>query len=227
MYKRFKKQFSEIKSEVLGLNESQNNIFDSVLAPVFFVLLNRFFDLNIAIIGTGFLVVLTIIYRVLRKDDLKFAFIGVVGTIVALLIARFQGSASGFFLPGIIRDLSIALIGFVSILIRRPFTIYSSQYFRKWPMEWYLLPSVKPAYNQIAILWVAFLSLKGGLQILFFNNPEVLAIIKLSTSNQTTLILLIVSYFFGLRKLKNLKGPSVEEFNNNVSPPWKGQERGF
>ena len=227
MFKRFKKQFSEIKSEVLGLNESQNNVFDSVLAPVFFVLLNRFFDLNIAIIGTGFLVALTIIYRVLRKDDLKFAFIGVVGTIVALLIARFQGSASGFFLPGIIRDLSIALIGFVSILIRRPFTIYSSQYFRKWPMEWYLLPSVKPAYNQVAILWVAFLSLKGGLQILFFNNPEILAIIKLSTSNQTTLILLIVSYFLGLRKLKNLKGPSVEEFNNNVSPPWKGQERGF
>ena len=227
MFKRFKKQFSEIKSEVLGLNESQNNVFDSILAPVFFVLLNRFFDLNIAIIGTGFLVVLTIIYRVLRKDDLKFAFIGVVGTIVALLIARFQGSASGFFLPGIIRDLSIALIGFVSILIRRPFTIYSSQYFRKWPMEWYLLPSVKPAYNQVAILWVAFLSLKGGLQILFFNNPEILAIIKLSTSNQTTLILLIVSYFLGLRKLKNLKGPSVEEFNNNVSPPWKGQERGF
>ena len=227
MFKRFKKQFSEIKSEVLGLNESENNVFDSILAPVFFVLLNRFFDLNIAIIGTGFLVVLTIIYRVLRKDDLKFAVIGVVGTIVALLIARFQGSASGFFLPGIIRDLSIALIGFVSILIRRPFTIYSSQYFRKWPMEWYLLPSVKPAYNQVAILWVAFLSLKGGLQILFFNNPEILAIIKLSTSNQTTLILLIVSYFLGLRKLKNLKGPSVEEFNNNVSPPWKGQERGF
>ncbi len=227
MFKRFKKQFSEIKSEVLGLNESQNNVFDSILAPVFFVLLNRFFDLNIAIIGTGFLVVLTIIYRVLRKDDLKFAFIGVVGTIVALLIARFQGSASGFFLPGIIRDLSIALIGFISILIRRPFTIYSSQYFRKWPMEWYLLPSVKPAYNQVAILWVAFLSLKGGLQVLFFNNPEILAIIKLSTSNQTTLILLIVSYFLGLRKLKNLKGPSVEEFNNNVSPPWKGQERGF
>jgi hypothetical protein len=215
LFKRFKKQFSEIKSEVLGLNESQNNVFDSILAPVFFVLLNRFFDLNIAIIGTGFLVVLTIIYRVLRKDDLKFAFIGVVGTIVALLIARFQGSASGFFLPGIIRDLSIALIGFISILIRRPFTIYSSQYFRKWPMEWYLLPSVKPAYNQVAILWVAFLSLKGGLQILFFNNPEILAIIKLSTSNQTTLILLIVSYFLGLRKLKN------------VSPPWKGQERGF
>ena len=81
--------------------------------------------------------------------------------------------------------------------------------------------------QQVAILWVAFLSLKGGLQILFFNNPEILAIIKLSTSNQTTLILLIVSYFLGLRKLKNLKGPSVEEFKNNVSPPWKGQERGF
>ena len=52
------------------------------------------------------------------------------------------------------------------------------------------MPSVKPAYKQVAILWVAFLSLQGGLQIFFSNNPEILAIIKLSTFNQTILILL-------------------------------------
>ena len=111
---------------------------------------------------------------------------------------RIQGTASGFFLPGIIRDLSIAFIGLVSIVLRKPFTIYSSMYFRKWPREWYLLPTVKPAYNQVAILWVIFLGVKGGLQVLFFDNPEVLAVIKLATSNQTTLILLVVSYFIHL-----------------------------
>jgi|TARA_A100001234_G_C12420812_1_gene298569 hypothetical protein len=100
-------------------------------------------------------------------------------------------------------------------------------YFRKWPREWYLLPTVKPAYNRVAILWVIFLGVKGGLQVLFFDNPEVLAVIKLATSNQTTLILLVVSYFIGLNKLKALHGPSVEEFKNNTPPPWKGQQRGF
>ena len=89
-------------------------------------------------------------------------------------------------------------------------------YFRKWPREWYLLPTVKPAYNRVAILWVIFLGVKGGLQVLFFDNPEVLAVIKLATSNQTTLILLVVSYFIGLNKLKALHGPSVEEFKNNT-----------
>lgn len=227
MFKKFKNQFNEIKSEVLGLNESQNNIFDSILAPVFFVLTFRFFDLNIAIISTAVLVALTFGYRLVKKDEIKFAFYGVLGTLVALLIAQIQGTASGFFLPGIIRDLSIAFIGFVSIVFKKPFTIYSSMYFRKWPMEWYLLPTVKPAYNRVAILWVLFLGAKGGLQVLFFNNPEVLAIIKLTTSNQTTLILLVVSYFIGLNKLKALNGPSVEEFKNNTPPPWKGQQRGF
>ena len=186
MFKRFKNQFTEIKSEVLGLNESQNNIFDSILAPVFFVLTFRFFDLNIAIISTAVLVALTFGYRLVKKDEIKFAFYGVLGTLVALLIAQIQGTASGFFLPGIIRDLSIAFIGLVSIVLRKPFTIYSSMYFRKWPREWYLLPTVKPAYNRVAILWVIFLGVKGGLQVLFFDNPEVLAVIKLATSNQTT-----------------------------------------
>ena len=68
MFKRFKNQFTEIKSEVLGLNESQNNIFDSILAPVFFVLTFRFFDLNIAIISTAVLVALTFGYRLVKKD---------------------------------------------------------------------------------------------------------------------------------------------------------------
>ncbi len=123
MFKRFKNQFTEIKSEVLGLNESQNNIFDSILAPVFFVLTFRFFDLNIAIISTAVLVALTFGYRLVKKDEIKFAFYGVLGTLVALLIAQIQGTASGFFLPGIIRDLSIAFIGLVSIVFRKPFTI--------------------------------------------------------------------------------------------------------
>jgi len=67
-------------------------------------------------------------------------------TIVALFLARVQGSASGFFIPGIVRDLSIAVVGLVSIIVKKPFTIYSSKAIRKWPQEWYVHEQVRPAY---------------------------------------------------------------------------------
>ena len=78
-----------------------------------------------------------------------------------------------------------------------------------------------------AIIWTIYLSLKAGLQIYFFNNPEILVVIKLATSNQSTLILLVISYIVGQRSLQNLNGPSVEEFVNNLPEPWISQQKGF
>ena len=162
----------------------------------------------------------TFLYRILRKESLRNSLIGVGGTSIALLIAQIQGTASGFFLPGIIRDLSVALIGFISILLGRPFTIYTSKSIRGWPLDWFLHKNVKPAYREVATIWVIFLSIKGLLQLYFFSSPEILAIIKLATSNQTTIALLVLTYIYVQRKLIQLGGPSVEEFKNKVHPPW-------
>ena len=69
--------------------------------------------------------------------------------------------------------------------------------------------------------------LKGGLQVIFFNSPEILVTIKLLSSNQTTLILLVATYMVGQNKLQSLSGPSVDEFINGTPPPWKSQQKGF
>ena len=150
-----------------------------------------------------------------------------IGTIGALFLARVQGSASGFFIPGIVRDLSIAVVGLVSIVVKKPFTIYSSKAIRKWPQEWYVHEQVRPAYTRVAIIWTVYLFLKGGLQVIFFNSPEILVTIKLLSSNQTTLILLVATYMVGQNKLQSLSGPSVDEFINGTPPPWKSQQKGF
>ena len=86
---------------------------------------------------------------------------------------------------------------------------------------------IKPAYREVAIIWILFLGLKGLLQIYFFSSPEILIIIKIGTSNQTTLLLLVLTYLYGQKRLRKLGGPSVEEFNNNASPPWTSQQSGF
>jgi hypothetical protein len=38
---------------------------------------------------------------------------------------------------------------------------------------------------------------------------------------------LIASYLYGTWRLRNLGGPSVEEFKSGAEPPWEGQQRGF
>jgi hypothetical protein len=42
-----------------------------------------------------------------------------------------------------------------------------------------------------------------------------------------TVILLVISYLYGLWRLSQLKGPSIEEFKAGKQPPWQGQKRGF
>ena len=225
--KKFYTKYLEIKEELKELNFNQEGVFDSVVAPLFFVITNNFTTLSQSILYTGILLLLLFLYRLLRKQNLKFVFYGLIGTLVALLLARIQGSASGFFIPGIVRDMSIAFVGLVSILIKKPFTIYSSKAMRKWPQEWYLHELVRPAYSKVAIIWTLYLFLKGGLQIIFFNSPEILVTIKLLSSNQTTLILLVITYIIGQNKLQSLGGPSVDEFINNIPAPWKSQQKGF
>ena len=227
MFNSFRKKFNDIKKDFQDLPIANENFLDAVLAPVFFVSISRFQDLQTSILLTVGLIIVTFAYRIVRKESIRNSLIGVAGTSIALAIAQVQGTASGFFLPGIIRDLSIALVGFVTILIGRPFTIYTSKSIRGWPLDWFLHKNVKPAYREVATIWVIFLSIKGLLQLYFFSSPEILAIIKLATSNQTTIALLVLTYIYGQRKLIKLGGPSVEEFKNKVPPPWSGQKSGF
>ena len=223
----FKEKFLEIKEELKALNPNNESIVDGVIAPIFFVVLANFVELNTAIYSTAILLTSLLVLRLFQKQNIKFVIYGFIGSLIALAIARRQGSSSGFFLIGIIRDGAIGIVGILSILLGRPFTIYSSKAFRNWTKEWYFHKKIKPAYTKVAMIWSIYLLLKAGLQIYFYENPEILVLIKLATSNQTTIILLVVSYIYGQSQLKKLKGPSVEEFNNNSPEPWEGQLKGF
>ena len=223
----FKNKFLEIKEELKALNPNNESIVDGVIAPIFFVVLANFVELNTAIYSTAILLTSLLVLRLVQKQNVKFVIYGFIGSLVALAIARRQGSSSGFFLIGIVRDSAIGIIGILSILVGRPFTIYSSKAFRYWPKDWYFHKKVKPAYSRVAMIWSIYLILKAGLQIYFYENAEILVLIKLATSNQTTIILLVVSYIYGQNQLKKLKGPSVKEFINDSPEPWEGQLKGF
>ena len=61
-----------------------------------------------------------ILLRAVRKEPIQPAVSGLLGVVVASLIALYTGSAEGYFLPGIWMSLAMAVVFAVSIAMRRP-----------------------------------------------------------------------------------------------------------
>jgi hypothetical protein len=148
---------------------------------------------------------------------------------VAVLLVRVSGRASSYFLPTILGNgvtLSLALI---SLVVRRPLVAWTSYLARRWPRPWYWHPRVRPAYSEVTAAWTVYFALRLALQLwlLRADSAAGLAVMQAVTSWPATLVLLIFSYLYGTWRLKQLQGPSVQEFLQNSPPPWQGQKRGF
>ena len=117
----------------------------------------------------------------------------------------------------------------VSGLVGRPIVAYTSYLARRWPLEWYWHPKVRPAYSEVTWTWAVFFGLRLLLQLILFRQEEasLLGLVQFLTGWPATIIVLIVSYLYGTWRLRNLGGPSVKEFESGTEPPWEGQQRGF
>ena len=58
--------------------------------------------------------------RKFRRESIQPAVSGLLGVVVASLIAFYTGSAEGYFLPGIWMSLVMAVVFMVSVVVRRP-----------------------------------------------------------------------------------------------------------
>jgi hypothetical protein len=61
-----------------------------------------------------------IMMRMFRRESIQPAVSGLLGVVIAALIAFYTGSAEGYFLPGIWASLVMAVVLTASILVRRP-----------------------------------------------------------------------------------------------------------
>jgi hypothetical protein len=220
---------SEILAELQEVVLGRRNLVDSLLPPIVFIILNYASSLEIALTGS-LLVALSIgTYRLIKNQPWSYALGGVGGVILASVIARSLGGAEGFFLPGIISGTLTALLCLVSIIIRRPLVAWTSFITRRWPLEWYWHPSIRPAYSEVTLAWAVFFALRTYLQYEIFQLQDAgtLGVVQLVTGWPAMIILLIASYIYGMWRLQNLGGPSIVEFKKGSPPPWQGQKRGF
>jgi hypothetical protein len=148
---------------------------------------------------------------------------------LAILAVRVLDSEEAYFLPQVITGILVAVSCGVSVVVRRPLVAWTSHIIRRWPLEWYWHPKVRPAYSEVTIAWAVFYTAKLAIQIPLFQEAQAgtLAAINLVTGWPATIVLLASSYIYGLWRLGHLQGPSVAEFEAGAEPPWSGQRRGF
>ncbi len=222
---RVRELTEEFRTVVVG----RGNITDSIVPPLIFVVINALAGLEVAVAGSLALALLIALVRLGRRQSVKYALGGVGGIVLATVVAQLLGRAEGYFLPSIVTGGGTLVVCLLSVLVRRPMVAWTSHLARGWPLGWYWHPRVRPAYSEVTWLWVLFFAIRLLLQFAFFQGaaPELLVVVNIALGWPATVVLLAVSYLYGTWRLRNLSGPSVEEFKQGAEPPWTGQQRGF
>ena len=218
----------EIGEELRTVLAGRGNLADSILPPILFFAVNALAGFGPALWAALLAALLIALLRVSRHQSLGYALAGLAAVALSVGVAKASGQAGGFFLPGVLTDLLTVTLCVASVLVGRPLVALTSAVVRRWPLGWYWHPRVRPAYSEVTCIWGLFFAARTTLHLaLLQGSSGVLAVIAVVTDWPSTILLLVVSYLYGGWRLRNLGGPSVEEFKAGTEPSRVGQRRGF
>jgi len=225
----FRDQLNDFVADLKSLFIGDRTFGDAALPPIVFVIAQRPLG-----VGWGAVLALAIAsvfvgWRWSKGGSISYAFGGIATVAVAAFFALRSGEAEDFFIPGIVSAFFWAVAGTVSIAVRRPFAVFASAFYRKWPLDWYWRNDVRPAYSIVSMWWVLYNLGRGAGQLWLFSEDriELLLTFKLLTGVPVSVPLLFAGYVYGNRKLHRLGGPSVAEFGASAEPPFAGGQHGF
>jgi hypothetical protein len=222
-----KKLVLELKEELKMVLSGKT--LDAILPPFIYIFVNGKFGLMLAVglasstaLGFG-------LYRVFKKQNWLYAFGGFVGVSLAGALALIADNASNYFLPGIISNALILLLAIISLVLDKPMAAYASHLTRGWKLSWFWLKSIKPAYREVAWIWTLFFLMRTSIQILLYTQNNINTLVWANTlmGLPITILVLILSYLYGIFRLRSLKGPGIDEYLEDKLPPYKGQTKGF
>jgi hypothetical protein len=219
----------EIWQELRTVFSGRSTLFDSIIPPIVFLGLNNLFGSQVAIYASIVTVGLIGGFRILHRQSFWGVLGGLATTLIAVGLTYWSGRQETYYLPGMVNSVVMILLFVISLLIKHPLAAYTSHLVRRWPLDWYWQPNVRPAYSEVTMLWIIMFSLRLALQYWLFIQGETysLAWLEIFQGWPYLILILIGSYIYGIWRLQRLGGPSVEEWVNQTPPPWKGQQRGF
>ena len=214
---------NEVKSVIGG------KTLGAILPPIVFVIANNLLGLFWGIISAVLTALLLGVARFLKGESVKYAAGGLLGVLIASAFAYFADNAANYFLPRIFTSGFLFIAAIVTLLIGKPMAALASHLSRGWEMSWFLRRDVKPAYTEVTLMWGFLFLIRMILQLRLYQGGDLLKQTWINTllGTPATLSVLILSYIYGIWRLKKLGGPGIDEFRDNKEPPFRGQIKGF
>lgn len=219
----------DVWQEVYEVFWKRQKVLDALVPPIAFITFDGIYGQDMAL-AIGFSIAFFfVLFRVIRGQRILYAVSGLFGVALSVIFVVLLDSSKGYFFPQIARGGLTAGILLLSVLVNRPLVAYSSQLARGWPLEWYWHPKVLPAYREVTLLWVLFFGGRTFVQYAVYSQLSLqeFGILNIFLGLPSVLVLLLVSYVYGLKRLQHLKGPSVEEFEEGKTSGWRSQQKGF
>lgn len=111
--------------------------------------------------------------RLVRGESIRFAASGLIGVAIGALVASRTGSASGFFLPGILINLGSLSAYLISITIRKPLLGLFVSPFTGEGKAWYTDPDRRRLYTRASWIWVGLFGLRLSIQVPLYITDTV------------------------------------------------------
>jgi len=222
-------KMNELWQELRTVFSGRSNTLDTIIPPLLYVLVNLLAGPLAAVLSAVVLAAILTVLRLVRKQSWLYAFSGLVLTLLAAGLAWYTQNAASFFLPDLITSGTLLAATLLSIWFKKPLAAWSSHLTRSWPKEWYWLPNIRPAYTEVTWMWAAFIAARLIAEYLLYQqgNVSLLGLANVLLGWPVTIVVLVMSYLYGIWRLTKLGGPSVEEFLSHQPAPWKGQKKGF
>lgn len=218
---------TEISEELRSVISGKT--LDAVFPPLVFLLANGLFGLIRAAAIAAVFSLLLVALRRYHKKSWKYAFSGFLGVLIAAGFALIANNAANYYFPKIITSAGLVTLSLVSLGLKKPLAAWLSHLSRGWELDWFWRSDIRPAYTEVTLFWLALFAMRGILQftLLINNNLAGLFLINTLLGFPVTIAVLVLSYVYGIWRLKQLGGPGIDEFRAHAPKPWRGQTRGF
>lgn len=203
--------------------------FDALLPPLIYGVSNAIWGLQTAVILAVATALINFSRRIIREENWKYSLAGLIGVIFASSLAYLSNNASNYFIPALTSSSLFLLASVITLLLGKPLAAWASHLSRGWPLDWFWRDDVKPAYREVTILWAFYFAFRLSIQLRIFFSEAVLnlAWVNIILGWPAIIVVLSISYIYGIWRLNNLGGPGVDEFKEGKAPPWDGQKKGF
>ncbi|MFQ3556026.1 DUF3159 domain-containing protein [Streptomyces gramineus] len=168
---------------ISGWRQKAAGVLVAALPTLAFLAADTTVSLTAGLIAAGTAAVATFAWRLLHRQKLRQAVIGLATVTVCATVAALTGQARGFFLVPAMIPFIVLAVCLISIMIGRPLTGVLLNKVSGGPPDWRSITPLRRVYTASTCICIAVNIVNGVLQVIYYrgDEPVVLGIVHIAT----------------------------------------------